>query len=51
VAELTRRLGGGGAQTASLYVDGMSRVRAADLYRKLGFEVAYTAEVWEATYP
>lgn len=49
VAELMRRLQGAGARSASLYVDGMNPMRAADLYRKLGFEVAYTAEVWEAT--
>jgi ribosomal protein S18 acetylase RimI-like enzyme len=51
VAELKRRLQRAGARTASLYVDGRNATRAFDLYRKLGFEVAFEAEVWEATWP
>lgn len=51
VADMMRRLRRAGASTASLYVDGMNATRAFDLYRKLGFEVAFEAEVWEATYP
>jgi ribosomal protein S18 acetylase RimI-like enzyme len=51
VAELMRRLRDSGARHLSLYVDGMNAQRAYDLYRKLGFEVAYEAEVWEATFP
>jgi ribosomal protein S18 acetylase RimI-like enzyme len=50
VTELTRRLAQAGAPTASLYVDGMSPMGAPELYRKLGYEVAFTAEVWEASY-
>ena len=34
-----------------LYVDGMSPVMAYDVYRKMGFQVAREAEVWEATWP
>jgi hypothetical protein len=26
-------------------------MRASDVYRKLGFEVRFEAEVWEATFP
>ena len=51
VAETMCRLRGAGAHTASLYVDGGNATRASDLYRKLGFEVAFEAEVWEATWP
>lgn len=51
VAEVMRRLHRAGARTASLYVDGGNATRASDLYRKLGFEVAFEAEVWEATWP
>jgi ribosomal protein S18 acetylase RimI-like enzyme len=49
VAELMRRLRHAGAASASLYVDGINPTRAPDLYRNLGFEVTFTAEVWEAT--
>lgn len=49
VAELMRRLRAAGARSASLYVDGMNPLRAANVYRKLGFEVAFVSEVWEAT--
>jgi ribosomal protein S18 acetylase RimI-like enzyme len=51
VREVMRRLRQAGARHASLYVDGLNAQRAPDLYRKLGFEVAYEAEVWEATSP
>ena len=51
VAELLQRLQAAGAPHASLYVDGMNPTRADEAYRKLGFEVTYEAEVWEATLP
>lgn len=51
VAEVLRRLREAGARHASLYVDGLSPMRAFDVYRKLGFEVVSEAEVWEATFP
>ena len=35
---------------ASLYVDGLNPTRAYDAYRKLGFELAFETEVWEATF-
>lgn len=51
VAELLVRLRAAGARHASLYVDGLNPTRADETYRKLGFEVTYEAEVWEATHP
>jgi ribosomal protein S18 acetylase RimI-like enzyme len=51
VAEGLSRLRDAGARCASLYVDGWNHTRAFDVYRKLGFEVAFEAEVWEATFP
>jgi ribosomal protein S18 acetylase RimI-like enzyme len=51
VAEGIGRLRHAGARCASLYVDGWNQTRAYDVYRKLGFEVAFEAEVWEATFP
>jgi ribosomal protein S18 acetylase RimI-like enzyme len=51
VAEELVRLRAAGSRQASLYVDGWSSTRAYDAYRKLGFEVAFEAEVWEATFP
>jgi ribosomal protein S18 acetylase RimI-like enzyme len=51
VAEGLHRLRGAGARHASLYVDGMSQTRAFEAYRKLGFELAFEAEVWEARFP
>jgi GNAT superfamily N-acetyltransferase len=51
VAEEMRRLRDAGARHASLYVDGLNPMRAYEVYRKLGFEVVYEAEVWEATFP
>jgi ribosomal protein S18 acetylase RimI-like enzyme len=50
VAEALRRLRKEGARHASLYVDAWNPTRAFDGYRKLGFEVAFEAEVWEATF-
>jgi ribosomal protein S18 acetylase RimI-like enzyme len=49
VAEGLIRLRDAGARHASLYVDAMNQTRAYEAYRKLGFEVAFEAEVWEAT--
>ncbi|HEV2029758.1 MAG TPA: N-acetyltransferase [Candidatus Dormibacteraeota bacterium] len=51
VAEGMLRLRKAGARHASLYVDGLNQTRAFDAYRKLGFELAFEAEVWEATFP
>lgn len=51
VAEGLRRLRSEGARHASLYVDGRNHTRAFDAYQKLGFELAFEAEVWEATFP
>jgi ribosomal protein S18 acetylase RimI-like enzyme len=48
VAELLGRLREQGARSASLYVDGRNHTRAFDAYRKLGFELAFESEVWEA---
>jgi ribosomal protein S18 acetylase RimI-like enzyme len=50
VAEALIRLHRAGARSASLYVDGRSPMRAFDVYRKLGFELAFETEVWEATF-
>jgi ribosomal protein S18 acetylase RimI-like enzyme len=49
VAEAMVRLRRAGAAHASLYVDALNRTHAYDAYRKLGFEVGFEAEVWEAT--
>jgi ribosomal protein S18 acetylase RimI-like enzyme len=51
VAEEMRRLRDAGARHVSLYVDGMNPMRAYDVYGRLGFEVVYEAEVWEASFP
>jgi ribosomal protein S18 acetylase RimI-like enzyme len=51
VAEGLGRLRSAGARHASLYVDGRNQTRAFDAYQKLGFELAFEAEVWEATFP
>jgi ribosomal protein S18 acetylase RimI-like enzyme len=50
VADALVRLQRSGARSASLYVDGHSPMRAFDIYRKLGFELAFETEVWEATF-
>jgi ribosomal protein S18 acetylase RimI-like enzyme len=50
VAEELRLLRDNGARSASLYVDGWNHTRAFDAYRKLGFELAFESEVWEATF-
>ncbi|MEA2643048.1 MAG: hypothetical protein QOG08_74 [Chloroflexota bacterium] len=48
MAEALLRLRAAGARHASLYVDGQNLTGAVDLYRKLGFELAFEIEVWEA---
>jgi ribosomal protein S18 acetylase RimI-like enzyme len=48
VAEALARLYRAGARHASLYVDGRNTTRAFDAYRKLGFDLAFESEVWEA---
>lgn len=50
VAESMRRLRRAGARHASLYVDGDNPMRAYDVYRKLGFEVEFEADVWEVSF-
>jgi len=50
VAESLLRLRKAGARHASLYVDGLNETRAFDAYRKLGFELAFETEVWEASF-
>jgi ribosomal protein S18 acetylase RimI-like enzyme len=50
VAEALIRLRNAGARHATLYVDGQSPMRAFDAYSKLGFELAFETEVWEATF-
>ncbi len=50
VAEGLVRLQAAGARHASLYVDGWNQTRAFEAYIKLGFGVAFTAEVWEAVF-
>jgi mycothiol synthase len=47
-AEALRRLNRHAARSASLYVDAMNPTRAYELYRRLGFEVAYQYQVFEA---
>ena len=51
VAEGLHRLRVAGARHLSLYVDGLSQTRAFDAYRKLGFDLAFEAAVWEARLP
>jgi ribosomal protein S18 acetylase RimI-like enzyme len=48
VAEALLRLHEAGARHASLYVDGQNPTGAVDLYGRLGFELAFETEVWEA---
>jgi ribosomal protein S18 acetylase RimI-like enzyme len=43
------RLRGVGARHASLYVDGWNETHAHEAYAKLGFRLAFEAEVWEAS--
>jgi ribosomal protein S18 acetylase RimI-like enzyme len=50
VAEALHRLHQSGARHASLYVDGWNPTRAFDAYSKLGFDLAFETEVWEATF-
>jgi ribosomal protein S18 acetylase RimI-like enzyme len=49
VAEALERLHAAGARHASLYVDAQNPTGAVDAYRKLGFELAFETEVWEAS--
>lgn len=51
VAEILVRLRQAGARSSSLYVDGKNAMHAAEIYEKLGYAVAFEAEVWEATFP
>ncbi|OLC24019.1 MAG: hypothetical protein AUH40_09595 [Chloroflexi bacterium 13_1_40CM_65_17] len=50
VAESLVRLRDAGARSASLYVDGWNHTHAYDAYRKLGFDLAFESEVWEANF-
>jgi ribosomal protein S18 acetylase RimI-like enzyme len=50
VAETLVRLHRAGARHASLYVDGRSPMKAFEVYRKVGFELAFENEVWEARF-
>jgi ribosomal protein S18 acetylase RimI-like enzyme len=50
LGEALRRLRAAGARSASLYVDGMNPTRAFDAYARVGFEVAFEFEVWEADF-
>jgi ribosomal protein S18 acetylase RimI-like enzyme len=50
VAEVLGRLREEGARSASLYVDGWNHARAFEVYRQLGFELAFESEVWEAAW-
>jgi mycothiol synthase len=47
-AEALRRLRRRGARSASLYVDALNPTHAFDVYHRLGFEVAFQYEVFEA---
>jgi GNAT superfamily N-acetyltransferase len=49
-AEALRRLREQGAASASLYVDALNPTRAYELYRRLGFQVAYEFEVFEVSW-
>jgi mycothiol synthase len=49
-AEALRRLRERGAESASLYVDADNPTRAYDLYRRLGFEVAFQFQVFEVSW-
>ena len=51
VSEALVRLRAAGARHASLYVDALNPTHAPNAYRKLGFDVAFESEVWEATFP
>ena len=50
VAEVVLRLHRSGARHASLYVDGQNQTRAFDVYKRLGFKLAFETEVWEARF-
>ena len=49
-AEALRRLDRHGAASASLFVDGLNPTHAYDIYRRLGFTVAFEYEVFEADF-
>ena len=49
-AEAMRRLRAAGARSSSLYVDAKNPTRAYDVYRRLGYEVAFEDEVWELVF-
>lgn len=49
-AEALRRLARHGAASASLFVDGLNPTHAYDIYRRLGFRVAFEYEVFEADF-
>ena len=49
-AEALRRLARRGAASASLFVDGLNPTHAYDIYRRLGFRVAFEYEVFEADF-
>ena len=49
-AEALHRLARHGAASASLFVDGLNPTRAYDIYRRLGFAVAFEYEVFEADF-
>ena len=48
LGEALHRLREAGAGSASLYMDGLNPTGAERVYRRLGFELAYEMEVWEA---
>jgi ribosomal protein S18 acetylase RimI-like enzyme len=50
VADALRRLCRNGARSSSLYVDGWNHTRAFEAYEKLGFELSFQSEVWEAVF-
>lgn len=49
-AEALHRLARHGAATATLFVDGLNPTHAYDIYRRLGFAVAFEYEVFEADF-
>ncbi len=50
VPEAMHRLQAASAPYSSLYVDGLNATRAFDLYRNLGYELAFESDVWEAVF-
>jgi ribosomal protein S18 acetylase RimI-like enzyme len=49
LVEALRRLRRRGAQIVSLYVDGLNTTGAATVYHRLGFQIGFEYEVFEAT--